>query len=330
MLAIVATLHLATGWDRFVGSAGNVFSLDQGLYLLLGWVLLKVMHELGHGLACKHYGGYVREAGVALLLFAPIPYVDVTSSWRLRSKWARIHIAAAGMIVEAAIGSLAVLVWSYSPEGVLSQLCVNVIVMVTATTLLFNANPLMRFDGYYMLTDWLELPNLYSRGQQFVSKLSRRLLLGDRNAAVNTTRIVWLYGLAAWWWRLVVCVSLIAGAAALFHGAGIVIAAVAIFSWFIVPAYRTLHALWAEPDRKKQLRPIAIVGAIAVLGGMLLCYTPWPFPGRSPGIVEYEPLSIARAESSGFVREILVTPGKKSCCRAVAGPSRQPGTWQPA
>lgn len=312
ILWLIATLHVAAGWERFVGSATNIFSLDQGVYLLLGWVLLKVLHELGHGLACKHYGGYVREAGVALLLLAPIPYVDVTSSWRLRSKWARIHIAAAGMIVEAIIAAFAALAWSYSPDGAFSQLCVNIVVMATATTLLFNANPLMRFDGYYMLTDLLELPNLYSRGQQFVSAIGRRWVLGDPNATLpNTTRFVRGYALASWVWRLFVCVSLICAAAALFHGAGVVIAAIAIFSWFIAPAIRLVRTLCADTDRKRLMRVGTIAIVVTTVGWAVLSYTPWPFPRRSPGIVEYEPLSVVRAESAGFLREILVNPGER-------------------
>lgn len=311
MLWIVAALHLVSGWDRFVGSAGNVFSLDQGVYLLASWVALKLFHELGHGLTCKHYGGYVREAGVALLLLAPIPYVDVTSSWRLRSKWARIHIAAAGMIVEATVASFALLLWSYSPDGILSQLCVNIVVMATATTVLFNANPLMRFDGYYILTDLLELPNLYTRGHQFISAISRRWLLGEASVQLpNTTRFVALYAVAAWCWRLFVCVSLICGAAALLHGAGVVIAAVAIFSWFIVPAYRLVRTLWMEADWKRTARFVVLVGGAAAAGFALLSYTPWPFPRRSPGVVEYEPLSVVRAKSAGFLQEIHVTPGE--------------------
>ena len=311
-LWMMAMLHLVAGWDRFAGSAGNVFSLNQGVYLLFGWVVLKVLHELGHGLACKHHGGYVREAGVALLLLAPIPYVDVTSSWRLRSKWARIHIAAAGMIVEAVVAAFAVLLWSYLPDGVLSQLCVNIVVMATATTLLFNANPLMRFDGYYILTDLLEQPNLYSRGQLLISAASRRWLLGDTTVTVpNSTRLIRSYAVAACVWRLFVCISLICGATALFHGAGVLIAAVAVVSWFLVPAIRLARKLWGDSDRKRLVRLTFIMAGAANVGFVLLCYVPWPFPRRSPGIVEYENLSVVRAESEGFLREILVSPGEE-------------------
>ncbi len=316
LLALVAATHLFTDWERFTASAGGILAVEQGFYLLVCWVVLKVAHELGHGLACKHHGAYVREAGVAFLLFAPIPYVDVTSSWRLRSKWARIHIAVAGMYVEAIIGSIAVLIWSHTSDGVLNQLCVNIIVMATATTVLFNANPLMRFDGYYMLADWLEIPNLYSRGQQFTAFVFRRWVLGERLASSSlptsptASRVIKVYGLVTWVWRIMVCVSLICAASVLFHGAGIVLAVLAAVSWFLAPAGRFAARLLMR-ENWPQLRRLCLVTA-AVAGGatLLLAYTPSPFPRRSPGIIEYKPITVVRSGSAGFVREILVSPGE--------------------
>lgn len=317
VLGIVASVLLAADWIRFSDSASGVFSIDHGFYLILGWIILKVAHEMGHGLACKYHGGYVREAGVAFLLFAPIPYVDVTSSWRLRSKWQRIHVAAAGMYVEAVLGSLAVLIWSQTSNAILSQFCVNIVVMATATTVLFNANPLMRFDGYYMLADWLEIPNLYSRGQQFTSHLFRRWMLGDR--AVTTavpssaaaSRIIKVYGIVAWAWRVTVCLSLICAASVLFHGAGIVLAVTATISWFLAPAWKLLAKLFLRENWPQLGRlcvsSVALAGSCAVL----FLYVPSPFPRRSPGIVEYKPITTVRSESGGFVREIVVSPGDR-------------------
>lgn len=315
VLAFVAASHLVMDWARFSASAGGIFALEQGFYLMVCWVVLKVAHELGHGLACKYHGGYVREAGVAFLLFAPIPYVDVTSSWRLRSKWARIHIAAAGMYVEAIIGSIAILVWSHTADGVLNQLCVNVIVMATASTVLFNANPLMRFDGYYMLADWLEIPNLYSRGQQFTTYLFRRWVLGQplaENAlpsSATTSRVVKIYGLVSWVWRTMVCLSLICAASLLFHGAGIVLAVTAAISWFLAPAAKFAARLLLRENWPQLGRLCVVTMGVTSVATIFFAYTPSPFPRRSPGIIEYKPITVVRSASAGFVREILVAPG---------------------
>ena len=109
-----------------------------------------------------------------------LAYVDVTSTWRLRSKWARMQVAAAGMYVELFLAAVATLVWARAPLGVLSNVCFNIMTTASVMTVLFNANPLMRFDGYYIVSDLLELPNLYVQGQQYVAYLLRRLLFGIR------------------------------------------------------------------------------------------------------------------------------------------------------
>ena len=120
IVAVVAAYHVASRWDRFVASSQGIFASDNWLWLGLAWIALKVLHELSHGAVCKRYGGTVREAGIMLIMLAPVAYVDVTSSWSFRSKWQRLHTAAAGMIVELIIASLAALVWSFTEPGTLS------------------------------------------------------------------------------------------------------------------------------------------------------------------------------------------------------------------
>ena len=112
LLGVLAAYHLASDWDRFLAASQNVFTAYGWIGLLLSWVFLKVIHEVAHGVACKKYGGYVREAGVVLLLFLPIAYVDVSSSWRFRTRWPRIVTAAAGMYIELILAALAAIVWS--------------------------------------------------------------------------------------------------------------------------------------------------------------------------------------------------------------------------
>ena len=111
---------------------------------------MKAIHEFYHGLICKRHGGQVPVCGIALILFSPVAFVDVTSSWKFRSKWQRIYTAAGGMYAELFVASLTALLWANSDDGLLSQICHNVIVMASVSTLLFNGNFLMRFDGYYI------------------------------------------------------------------------------------------------------------------------------------------------------------------------------------
>jgi putative peptide zinc metalloprotease protein len=143
-------------------------------WIYLGCVLVgtKVLHEFGHGLSCKHFGCECHELGVLLLVFTPCMYCDVSDSWRLRSKWKRAAVAAAGMYVELCLASIATWIWwNTSGESVLNNICLCIMFVSSVSTLMFNANPLMRYDGYYILSDLTEIPNLREKS---VTSLSRK------------------------------------------------------------------------------------------------------------------------------------------------------------
>ena len=153
--------------------------------LLVMWLVfpvLKLAHEFGHAFAVKTRGGEVHEMGVMIMVLTPVPYVDASSAWAFRSKWQRIRVGAAGMMVELFIASLALFLWLSAEPGVFRGVLYNVILIAGISTVLFNANPLLRFDGYYILMDWLEIPNLRQRSTQYWAYLAERYLFGRREA----------------------------------------------------------------------------------------------------------------------------------------------------
>lgn len=314
LLVVVGGYCVAADWDRFIASSHRVFAPGNWLWLGLCWLALKGLHEVSHGAVCRKYGGRVREMGVVLILFAPIAYVDVTSSWRFRSKWQRIFTAAAGMYVELLVAAVAVLVWSHTDRDWLNQLCFNVAVMAGVTTVLFNANPLMRFDGYYMLSDMTGIPNLYTSGQQFLRHCGRRYLLGIKEPPPNWSFaagvFIRVYALAAMCWRIVVCAGLLIAASCLFHGAGIVLAAFGVVTWLVMPV---LHFGWsalrASPMRRPNWFRFAVVSICITVTAVALANAPWPASVTAPAIVEYSSLTPIRAGSDGFVREIRAAGG---------------------
>jgi hypothetical protein len=163
LLGIGAASLIFAQFDTFqakLPSFGEFFEAKNWIWLALVMALTKVAHEFGHGLACKRFGGQCHEAGVMLLVLTPCLYMNVSDSWLLKSKWQRAFIAAAGMYVELIIASIAVFIWWFSQPGMVNQLALNVIFVSSVSTLLFNANPLLRYDGYYILSDLLEIPNL--------------------------------------------------------------------------------------------------------------------------------------------------------------------------
>ena len=164
--------------------------------------LVKVAHEFGHALACRRFGARPREMGVLLLAGMPSLYCDVSDAWRLPSKWQRIAVSAGGMFVELIIASLAAIIWSISEPGIVQAVALSLLVVCSVGTLAINANPLLRYDGYYILSDWLETPNLAERARGLVSGAWRRWLLDEPDAvdpllSPAKRKTLWLYAIGA-------------------------------------------------------------------------------------------------------------------------------------
>ena len=148
------------------------FSFKTVVYLWIALGVVKVIHEFGHGLSCKAFGGEVHEMGALLLCFSPALYCNVSDAWILPSKWHRIIISAAGIYVELVIAAMATFIWWNTPtQPFINNLSLSLMVVCSVSTVVFNANPLMRYDGYYVLADWLEIPNLREKANRFLKNL---------------------------------------------------------------------------------------------------------------------------------------------------------------
>jgi len=183
MLVLVASAVglVLVNFDEFrsrLPAFNQFFASGNWIYLAAALAVTKVIHEFGHGLSCKHYGGECHEMGVMLLVFTPCLYCDVSDSWMLPSKWKRAAIGAAGMYVELIIASIATYLWWNSHAGTFNQLCLDVMFVSSVSTILFNANPLMRYDGYYILSDILEIPNLRQKATSILGRFASRWCLG--------------------------------------------------------------------------------------------------------------------------------------------------------
>lgn len=311
----VAMWQLAPHSEPLWRESAVILSPHNWLWIALWGVGLKVIHEASHGLACQRFGGRVREAGIMFVLLAPIPYVDLTSTWRL-PKWRRIVTSAAGMFAELLIAAFAGILWANTTDELLRQHLLQLMLTASVVTLLFNANPLMRFDGYYILADLLELPNLAAHGQQTLIHSTKRWLLGIRSSSPTwpegRTWLVATYGVLSALWRTVVSASLIVAAAVWFEGAGIALAAGAVFAWFVQPLWRGLRFVLfgSRFEKPHRIRFLAITTcAAASLAWMLASVTAWHSISL-PGVVESVDAAIVRAESPGFVEEVCVESGQ--------------------
>lgn len=311
-----AAVRVLPRWEAFLTCVDGVFSPAGQVNLVICWVVLKVLHELSHGIVCKRYGGTLRDAGVAFLLFVPIAYIDVTSSWRFRSKWQRIHTALAGMQMELAVAALAAIAWSYSPPGALNQSLANLVIMASLTTLLFNANPLMRFDGYYVLADLLGLPNLYADSQRWLRSALSHFFLGTSASAAmahaDVTPLVRIYAVLALIWRWIVCAGLIVAAGYLWQGAGVVLAIAATLLWFGIPLLKFARFLMlGTGHHRPSLSRFAMTSALAITAAVGALYL-IPSPGAITfqALVVYDPATVVRADGDGFVEAVFVSAGE--------------------
>jgi putative peptide zinc metalloprotease protein len=218
-IVIYAAALVFGHFDEFRARLPEVTALFDPRNLVLMMLSIgavKVLHELGHALACKHFGGEVHELGLMLLVFTPCLYCDVTDSWKLASKWQRIAVAAAGMFVEIVLASIAAIVWWYAQPGAIQLAAMNVMIVSTVGTLLVNGNPLLRYDGYYILSDLTETPNLWQRSREVLRRFASEWLLGEPAAddpLVPSHHRAWLaiYAALSKTYLALVCVAIVWG-----------------------------------------------------------------------------------------------------------------------
>lgn len=292
-----------------------ILDADNRWKLAATWLLMKLIHESAHGLTCQKFGGVVRECGVNWLLFVPLPYVDVTSCWRLASTSQRLLVSAAGMLAEFALAAVAAIIWTMTDNPMVRQHATNVILSATVTTLLFNANPLMRSDGYYLLSDLLDCPNLSMQGRTFVQNLWRMLFLGLRprpmDVSLGRLILIAIYGVLSSAWSALVGLGMILGAANLWPGIGLLLALVLVTLWYLWPLMRTLKflALGSETEQPRRWRCLVVSAACLAVLVVSAQRLPAPTVISAPAVVQTRPLSIVHSLASGRVVRVAVETG---------------------
>lgn len=309
-------LQAGNHWTELtVGQLDVLFSPANLLLLWLTYPFLKVLHELGHGLFTKVWGGHVQEWGVVFIVGTPLPYVDATSSTAFAPKRRRLMVSAAGMAVELFLAAVALLIWLNIEEGLLRGLLYNVVVIGSVSTLFFNGNPLLRFDGYHLLCDAIDVPNLGTRANQMVTYLVQRYgygVQGLNSPAVSRREGAGLafYAVAAFAYRLLVLGIIILLVARYFPTAGVVLALWLIFFQLLLPLSKQLLFLFTSNKlartRHRSLGVTAAVAAVVILG---FCYLPLPNATHAEGVLWLPEDARVRSESTGLVAQILVEEG---------------------
>jgi putative peptide zinc metalloprotease protein len=298
------------------------FAVGNWIYIGAALAITKVIHEFGHGLSCKYYGGECHEMGLMLLVFTPCLYCDVSDSWMLPNKWKRMMIGAGGMYVELIMAATATFLWWNTHEGFFNQMCLNVMFVSSVSTLLFNANPLMRFDGYYILSDMLEIPNLRTKATNSLARIARKWCLGmklqdDPFLPKRHQGLFALYSVAStlYGWVLMGSIFIFAWNAMKpirMEALGRMLAVWGIYGMLIRPLggiYKFLKA----PGRRDEVKSLNLSITVVVVTLLILGICLIPLPQRVWCPVEIRPRGkeTVYVSVAGRLEEILVEPDQE-------------------
>ncbi|MDP1534272.1 MAG: hypothetical protein Q8L92_11910, partial [Rubrivivax sp.] len=286
------------------------------LLALLLYLPIKLLHELAHGLAVHRWGGSVRQAGVTLMLLMPVPFVDASAASAFAQRRRRIAVSAAGIMVELGLAALALPLWLWLDGGLLRDLAFVTLVVAGASTLLFNANPLQRLDGYYILTDALDLPNLGPRSRSWwLDQLRRRLLRvpGAEAMVVARGEAPWLaaYAPLAWMMALLIAALAVGWLGQISWPLGLLCAGLLGWQMLLRPMVRLLgplrRAALAQQGTARRWRRLALGGSAALV---LLLTLPLPQRTLVQGVVWPPDLAQLRSDEDGFVVALQVGDGE--------------------
>jgi putative peptide zinc metalloprotease protein len=309
---------LAGRWGELGDRASGVLDVANLPLLYACLVVVKVIHEFGHAFACKRFGrldgsgGEVHVMGVMFLIFTPVPYVDASSAWAFRSKWHRTVVGAAGMMVELAIASVAAVIWANTTAGhPVNAIAYNIIFIAGVSSLLFNGNPLLRYDGYYILSDLIEIPNLAQRSREYLYYLVRRYAWSVkrvRNPANTGGEKAWFifYSIASTIYRVYIAIRILLFVADKLFLVGVVMAVSGLTGWVVMPLVRFARYL-ATSGELLRVRSRAVTSTVATAAVLIAAVGLMPAPDRFrlEGVVEPVALAIVHAGADGFIQEAL-------------------------
>lgn len=318
-------------WPDLTENFGEqMLAFDNLLIMAVVFPLIKACHEMGHGLATRARGGEVHEMGIMLLVFFPIPYVEASSSSAFVNKTDRMLVGAAGMLTELFIAALAFYLWILLEPGLARSLTYNAIVLASVTTLLFNANPLLRYDGYYVLADWAEIPNLGTRANKYWQYLAERYLFGVKQSEpppATPGERRWFLGYAplAFAYRMFVLFGIAIFVAQQYFFLGVLLALWGMIASLGVPLYKGIAAVRTGPQYAARATRVRVVLTGIVLGLLALLFVlPLPRHTEAEGVIWLPEQAILRAGGDGFITAVTAASGQPLAPGQVVAQSHEP------
>jgi len=310
--AVLAGIH----WEVLTENlADRVLALENLLLLWLVYPIVKGIHELGHGYAVRRWGGEVHEMGIMFLVFIPVPYVEASASYAFGNKYHRMLVGGVGILTELFLAAVAMVVWVLVEPGAVRVLAFNVMLICGISTVLFNGNPLLRFDAYYVLADLLEIPDLGRKSNRQLGYLLKHYLLGLRDEAPparSNREGFWLilYSISAFAYRMFIMLTIALFVASKLFIIGILLAIWSIYGFLFHPLFKLIKDLsMDERLKKKRVRLFSITSGVLAMLILLLFWTPLPKMTVAEGVLWIPGDQRIVVATRGTVDELLVTDG---------------------
>jgi len=326
---LAAGFYFVVGnWGEFSRQSSDILAPDNLILLSVSFWFIKILHEFSHSFACRKFGqlsghgGQVHTMGIMFLVFFPLPYMDASSAWAFRRKWHRVIVGAAGMMAELSIASVAAIVWANTSVGTVHIIAHNIIFIASVSTLLFNGNPLLRFDGYYILSDLIEIPNLATRSRGYLYYLVKKYCWGLKmvqNPAGSLGERLWFvfFCLGSTVYRVFICIRILFFLNDRLPEELFVVVPVlafgAIITWVFVPLGKFVRFLATSGEllRNRRRALLSTLGAISLVLIATAVVRVRDYV-RAEGIVEPVRSSFVHAGVDGFVEDFL--PSVTSVC----------------
>jgi putative peptide zinc metalloprotease protein len=319
VLVATALVLVFANADRFGDELNTVAQLAPTTLATLGliFIVLRIVHELGHAVACKAFGGRSTEIGVILIAYVmPLPYCDASSAWRFARIWPRVCVSLAGVFAESVLAAIAVFYWAFGGDPVWTSIAYQVMLVSGVSTLLFNLNPLLRYDGYYVLSDLTGTPNLAQRSREMLKHLILYYAFGVKGSRGPSLRSLgegWLlavYGLLATPYRVFIAIAILLVIASKYLTLGVALAVAMGVIWLLYPVLKTAGFLLSDPKLEgHRARAIGLtVAALAIVLGPIML-APLPTPAYAFATIEPARMEGLRTLEGGTLAELLVDPG---------------------
>lgn len=321
-LIIAAVVAIVPHGSEMSQAAAKTVDIKQNpenaFFLWLMFVMIKAIHELGHAFACRRFGGEVHELGIMFLVFIPTPYVDASTAWAFPSRWSRMFVGAAGMVFELGVAAVAAFIWLNTKGGaypLVNQLAFNCMLIASVTTVIFNANPLLRYDGYYMLSDMLEIPNLQHKSSEYSLGLIKRHLFRVKQTQPlpPIKQRIWMffYSIFSSIYRVFVGLTIILLVTFTVPVLGVLMALGGVVTWVVMPVVKTTKylALNAELHRKRG-PAVAYTLAFVVLVAFAVGWIDVPVRYSVEGVGDPAEKEVMRTEVAGWVKRIVADDGR--------------------